>query len=58
MSRLSLPDPPLSNGTITLRRSVAQKAGYTREGLLRCYRRRQGEREDLVMFSLLAEEVV
>ena len=85
MSRLPLPDPPLSDGTITLRawamddvaaltglqrlellahsedaplQRVAQKAGYTREGLLRRYRRRRGERGDLVMFSLLAEEVV
>ena len=36
---------------------VAAKAGFTREGLLRRYRRRRGEREDLVMFSLLAEEI-
>jgi RimJ/RimL family protein N-acetyltransferase len=36
---------------------VAQRAGFTREGLLRKYRRRRGEREDLVMFSLLAEEL-
>ena len=36
---------------------VALKAGYTREGLLRRYRRRRGRREDLVMFSLLAEEL-
>ena len=43
MSRLPLPDPPLSDGTTHL---------------LRRYRRRRGEREDLVMFSLLAEEVV
>jgi RimJ/RimL family protein N-acetyltransferase len=36
---------------------VAVKAGYTREGLLRRYRRRRGEREDLVMFSLLAADL-
>jgi RimJ/RimL family protein N-acetyltransferase len=36
---------------------VAAKAGYTREGLLRAYRRRRGEREDLVMYSLLAREL-
>ena len=36
---------------------VALKAGYTREGLLRLYRRRRGVREDLVMFSLLASDV-
>ena len=66
MSRLPLPDPPLSDGTITLRAwtmvdvaaLTAQRRGNTREGLLRRYRRRRGEREDLVMFSLLAEEVV
>ena len=36
---------------------VAAKAGYTREGLMRRYRRRRGSREDLVMFSLLAEDL-
>jgi RimJ/RimL family protein N-acetyltransferase len=36
---------------------VAVKAGYTREGLLRSYRRRRGRREDLVLFSLLAEDL-
>jgi RimJ/RimL family protein N-acetyltransferase len=36
---------------------LAERAGFTREGLLRRYRRRRGEREDLVMFSLLAEEL-
>jgi RimJ/RimL family protein N-acetyltransferase len=36
---------------------LARRAGFTREGLLRKYRRRHGEREDLVIFSLLAEEV-
>jgi RimJ/RimL family protein N-acetyltransferase len=35
---------------------VASKAGYTREGVLRLYRRRRGMREDLVMFSLLASD--
>lgn len=35
---------------------VASNAGYTREGLLRLYRRRRGVREDLVMFSLLASD--
>lgn len=33
------------------------RAGFTREGTLRRYRRRHGVREDLVMFSMLAEEV-
>ena len=32
---------------------LAANAGFTREGLLRSYRRRKGRREDLVMFSLL-----
>ena len=32
---------------------LAERAGFTREGLLRSYRRRKGEREDLIMFSLL-----
>jgi ribosomal-protein-alanine N-acetyltransferase len=36
---------------------LAERAGFTREGTLRRYRRRHGVREDLVMFSLLAEEV-
>jgi len=36
---------------------LAERAGFTREGTLRRYRRRHGVREDLVMFSLLAEDV-
>ncbi|HEV7846309.1 MAG TPA: GNAT family N-acetyltransferase [Thermoleophilaceae bacterium] len=36
---------------------LAVRAGFTREGLLRRYRRRHGVREDLVMFSLLAEDL-
>jgi RimJ/RimL family protein N-acetyltransferase len=36
---------------------VALGAGFTREGLLRAYRERKGEREDLWMFSLLAGDV-
>jgi RimJ/RimL family protein N-acetyltransferase len=36
---------------------VAERAGFTREGTLRRYRRRHGVREDLVMFSLLADEL-
>lgn len=35
---------------------LARRAGYTREGVLRLYRRRKGRREDLVMFSRLAGE--
>jgi RimJ/RimL family protein N-acetyltransferase len=36
---------------------LAERAGFTREGMLRRYRRRHGVREDLVMFSMLAEDV-
>jgi RimJ/RimL family protein N-acetyltransferase len=36
---------------------LAERAGFGREGLLRSYRRRRGRREDLVMFSLLAEDL-
>ena len=36
---------------------LAERAGFTREGMLRRYRRRHGVREDLVMFSLLAEDL-
>jgi RimJ/RimL family protein N-acetyltransferase len=36
---------------------LAERAGFTREGILRRYRRRHGVREDLVMFSMLAEDV-
>ena len=36
---------------------LAERAGFTREGVLRKYRRRHGIREDLVMYSLLAEDL-
>jgi RimJ/RimL family protein N-acetyltransferase len=36
---------------------LAERAGFTREGTLRRYRRRHGVREDLVMFSLLAQDI-
>ena len=36
---------------------LAERAGFTREGVLRRYRRRHGVREDLVMYSLLAEDL-
>jgi RimJ/RimL family protein N-acetyltransferase len=36
--------------------TLAERAGFTREGLLRRYRRRHGVREDLVMFARLAED--
>lgn len=36
---------------------LAERAGFTREGTLRRYRRRHGAPEDLVMYSLLAEDL-
>lgn len=36
---------------------LAVQAGYTREGLLRKYRRNRGDLEDLIMFALLAEDL-
>jgi RimJ/RimL family protein N-acetyltransferase len=38
-------------------RRLAERAGFTREGTLRRYRRRHGVREDLVMFSMLVEDL-
>jgi RimJ/RimL family protein N-acetyltransferase len=43
----------LANPANEASQRLARRAGFTREGLLRRYRRRKGEREDLVMFSLL-----
>jgi ribosomal-protein-alanine N-acetyltransferase len=36
---------------------VAEKAGFTREGVLRCYMENDGEREDMVSWSLLPGEL-
>lgn len=36
---------------------VAEKAGFVREGTLRSYRDIKGRREDVVMFSLLPQDV-
>lgn len=36
---------------------VAEKAGFLREGLLRSYDERKGEREDRLMFSLLPSDL-
>ena len=36
--------------------AVAERAGFTREGVLRSYMLGKGERHDMVMFSLLAGE--
>ena len=37
--------------------TVAERAGFTREGVLRSYMELRGERHDMVAFSLLAGEV-
>lgn len=47
----------LANPENVASQRLAQSAGFTREGLLRRYRRRHGDLEDLVMFSLLAEDL-
>jgi RimJ/RimL family protein N-acetyltransferase len=47
----------LANPENVASQRLAERAGFTREGTLRRYRRRRGEREDLVMFSLLAEDL-
>jgi RimJ/RimL family protein N-acetyltransferase len=53
MERLEL----LANPANEASQRLAERAGFTREGTLRRYRRRHGVREDLVMFSLLAEDL-
>ena len=52
MERIELLANPANEGS----QKLALRAGFTREGLLRAYRRRKGTREDLVMFSLLASD--
>jgi RimJ/RimL family protein N-acetyltransferase len=47
----------LANPANEASQRLAERAGFTREGTLRRYRRRHGVREDLVMFSLLAEDL-
>jgi [ribosomal protein S5]-alanine N-acetyltransferase len=47
----------LANPANEASQRLAERAGFTREGVLRRYRRRHGVREDLVMFSMLAEDV-
>jgi RimJ/RimL family protein N-acetyltransferase len=47
----------LANPRNEASQQLAERAGFTREGTLRRYRRRHGVREDLVMFSLLAEDL-
>jgi RimJ/RimL family protein N-acetyltransferase len=53
LERIELLANPANEASLRL----AERAGFTREGTLRRYRRRHGEREDLVMFSLLAEDL-
>jgi ribosomal-protein-alanine N-acetyltransferase len=37
---------------------VAERAGFTNEGVLRSYRKIAGEQKDLFMYSLLASDVL
>ena len=53
LERLELLANPENEGS----QRLAERAGFTREGTLRKYRRRHGVREDLVMYSMLAEDV-
>jgi RimJ/RimL family protein N-acetyltransferase len=53
MDRVELLANPMNEAS----QRLAERAGFTREGLLRAYRRRKGEREDLIMFSLLAGDI-
>jgi RimJ/RimL family protein N-acetyltransferase len=50
MERVELLANPVNEAS----QRLALRAGFTQEGLLRAYRRRKGQREDLIMFSLLA----
>jgi RimJ/RimL family protein N-acetyltransferase len=54
MERVELLANPENEGS----QRLAERAGFAREGLLRRYRRRRDQREDLVMFSLLGEDLV
>ncbi|HLM08814.1 MAG TPA: GNAT family N-acetyltransferase [Thermoleophilaceae bacterium] len=47
----------LANPGNELSQKVAEGAGFTREGVLRRYRRRHGVPEDLIMFSLLGVDL-
>ena len=53
LERIELLANPLNEAS----QRLAERAGFTREGTLRRYRRRHGVREDLVMFSLLADDL-
>jgi len=47
----------LANPANEASQRLAERAGFTGEGTLRRYRRRHGVREDLGMFSMLAEDL-
>jgi RimJ/RimL family protein N-acetyltransferase len=53
LERIELLANPLNEASLRL----GERAGFTREGTLRRYRRRHGVREDLVMLSMLAEDL-
>jgi RimJ/RimL family protein N-acetyltransferase len=53
MERIELPANPRNDASLAL----ARRAGFRREGTLRRFRYRHGVREDLVMHSLLAEDL-
>jgi RimJ/RimL family protein N-acetyltransferase len=53
LERLELLANPMNEAS----QRLAERAGFTREGLLRRYRRRHGVREDLVMYAMLAEDL-
>lgn len=53
LERIELSASPRNAASLAL----ARRAGFTREGTLRRFRYRHGEREDLVMHSLLPEDL-
>jgi len=53
LGRLTLLAHPDNEGS----QRVAERAGFVREGLLRDYALRNGEREDMIMYSLLPRDV-
>jgi RimJ/RimL family protein N-acetyltransferase len=63
ISRWALPEMELARLEIHARpdnpasQRVAERAGFTREGVLRSYRLDKGERNDRVVFSLLPDDV-
>ena len=65
MTELSFPDPPLSDDVVRLRpcvdadasQRVAERCGFTREGVLRSFEERKGRRYDVVAFSLLPSDL-